>query len=135
MVHTYPEMFSFIELPKLEEMKRGNICVTEMEDFQGVRHRLKKWWLYVAEQTYHGMMHVVTACLKLNNLNFFNANFGKYVTLEVFESVQTDSTQNVSFYRCKDKRAFIYFFRLFSNACGNYDTSKKMNSSLEILIS
>lgn len=97
VVKTYPEMFSFIELPKPEEMKEREKYITGMEDFQGTRQHLKRWWLYVADETYLGMMHVVTACLKLNNFNFFNLNFGKHVSLEVFDSVQTDCMLNVSF--------------------------------------
>lgn len=69
---------------------------TGMIDFEGTRSRLKKWWLYVIDETYLGMMNVVKACLKLGSFNFFTASFGKHVSLEEFESVQTNCTNTVS---------------------------------------
>lgn len=100
-------MFSFLELPETPRQKVPEICLakTEMEDFRGTKEKFSWWWLYVIDETYLGMMHVVTACLKVCSMNFFTASFGKSVSLEEFDSIQTSNTQNVS----SSTFNFLYF--------------------------
>lgn len=98
IVKKYPDMFSFVELPESPVLpaREEGLVATGMADYREVRKNLNWWWLYVLDEAYLGMMHVVTACLKLNAMSFFNTNFGKHVTLEEFESIQSGSTSNVS---------------------------------------
>lgn len=98
MIDIYPDMFSFIELPLPEPRKvpDKSMADTDMEDFKGTREKFSWWWLYVIDETYLGMMHVVTACLKVYSMNFFTANYGKSISLEEFDSIQTNCTNNVS---------------------------------------
>ncbi|KAL0272752.1 UNVERIFIED_CONTAM: hypothetical protein PYX00_005610 [Menopon gallinae] len=97
VVERYPDMFSFIELPdspSLPYRERG-LITTGMLNYEEVRKNLNWWWLYVLDEAYLGMMNVVTACLKLNSMNFFSSNFGKHVTLEEFDSIQSGYTTNL----------------------------------------
>ncbi|KAK6626145.1 hypothetical protein RUM43_006450 [Polyplax serrata] len=104
MIDIYPDMFSFIELPLPEPRKvpDKSMADTDMEDFKGTREKFSWWWLYVIDETYLGMMHVVTACLKVYSMNFFTANYGKSISLEEFDSIQTNCTNNLIKYLRKD---------------------------------
>ena len=94
----YPETFKFIELPEEKTDKVPEKCLvdTSMADFKGTKEKFAWLWIYVIDETYLGMMHVVTACLKISTMNFFTANYGKSITLKEFDSIQTSCTSNVS---------------------------------------
>lgn len=93
----YPEMFSFVQQPEHQNFcaPPKSLIETGMENFQETRNKLKWWWLYVLDETYLGMVHVVAACLSIRTLNFFTSSLGKGVSLEEFESIQNNTTTSV----------------------------------------
>lgn len=82
--------FSF-QLP-IERIQTGMI------DFVGMRDYFKWMTIYVIPETYRAIQLVIGECLKVHQMSLFTSSYGKkYVTLEEFEAVQQQVTNNVSY--------------------------------------
>lgn len=71
-------------------------CVkTGMMDFIIIKNLILQNNLYVIPESYQVMFLVEQECQKAENMNLFTASYGKFVILDEFESVQSQTTQNV----------------------------------------
>lgn len=70
---------------------------TGMANFKEIRDYFRWYNIYVIPETYLAVSYVVGECLKISQMSLFTANYGaKFVTLEEFEAIQTQSTNIVS---------------------------------------
>lgn len=69
---------------------------TGMRSFIGMRDYFKWMNIYVIPETYRAMFFVVGECLKGEQMSLFTKSYGiKHITLEEFDTVQTQCTNNV----------------------------------------
>lgn len=68
-----------------------------MPDFTGMKNYFRWMNIYVMPEIYRAMSGVVAECLKVHQMCLFLSGYGKkYVSLDEFESTQTQVTSNVS---------------------------------------
>ncbi|XP_025602682.2 dynein axonemal heavy chain 1-like [Athalia rosae] len=98
MIGCYPGMFKFIiEVPTQEELphrETGKIA-TGMTDFEKTKKFFHWVVLWVRPEIHEAMSCIVTACLKIGTTNLFISNYGKSMTLDEFEQLQTQTTVTV----------------------------------------
>ncbi|XP_044254832.1 dynein axonemal heavy chain 1-like isoform X2 [Tribolium madens] len=69
---------------------------TGMKSFSGMCEYFKWMNIYVTPETYRAMFLVVGECLKIEQMSLFTKSYGiKHITLEEFDTVQSQCTNNV----------------------------------------
>ena len=70
---------------------------TGMKSFTGMSNYFKWMSIYVIPETFRAMFLVVGECLKVEKMSLFTKSYGiKHITLDEFEGVQTQCTNNVT---------------------------------------
>lgn len=87
-----------------------------MGDFVGMKNYFKWMNIYVLPETYRAMTGVVTECLKVHQMCLFPTGYGKkYMSLDEFESSQTQVTSNVCLngFNIKSVIVIVIFFNYY----------------------
>lgn len=94
---------TFILLKKLFVFFFSARCIkTGMRSFSAMREYFRWMNIYVIPETYRAMGFVVGECLNVEKMSLYTNSYGqKHITLEEFDTIQTQCCNNVR---------FIYFF-------------------------
>ncbi|KAK4887372.1 hypothetical protein RN001_003643 [Aquatica leii] len=91
-----PQVYRFLNLkprPVPAVPKKGMVS-TGMEDFQARAEYFKWMCIWVIPETHRGMTSVVKYCMDVSAMSLFTTSYGKFVTLEEFEDIQSRATDN-----------------------------------------
>ncbi|KAG5868936.1 Dynein heavy chain 1, partial [Gonioctena quinquepunctata] len=110
--------------------------VTGMRNFAEIRKYFRWYNIYVLPETYMAMSYVVAECLRVGQMSLFTMNYGtKYVTLEEFDSLQTQTT-NITIKQLKGPwlETLVFNIRMCIGDLGKgwFDINEKSFETYEI---
>ncbi|KAF5270064.1 hypothetical protein FQA39_LY08476 [Lamprigera yunnana] len=92
-----PHVYTFLNLmsPEVPEVPKTGCIYTGMDDFPETSKYFHWMCIWVLPETYRAMSIVVNQCMEASMLCLFNTSYGKYVTLDEFNEIQTRTIENM----------------------------------------